>query len=61
MKKALVGLVAAGAVIGFLPLAERKGRKMSERCGQMAAQCKEMAAQFGARGEAAGIEEAALR
>jgi hypothetical protein len=61
MKKALVALVAVGAVIGFLPLARRAGHKMSEHCGQMAAQCKEMAGQFGARGEAVGNKEVALR
>jgi hypothetical protein len=61
MKKALVGLVAVGALIGFLPLARRTGHKMSEHCGQMAAECKEMAAQFGARDEAVGNKEVALR
>jgi hypothetical protein len=61
MKKALVGLVAVGALIGFLPLAGRTGHKMSAHCGQMAAQCKEMAAQFGARDEAVGNKELALR
>ena len=60
MKKALVGLVAVSALVGFLPLARRIGRKMSGHCGQMAAQCKQMAVQFGARGEAVG-KEAALR
>ena len=61
MKKAVVGLVAAGALIGFLPLARRAVHKMSEHCGQMAAQCKEMAAQFGARGEAVANKEVAFR
>ena len=61
MKKGLVTLVAVGGLIGFLLLARRTGRKMSEHCGQMAAQCKEMTAQFGARGEAAGTKDAALR
>lgn len=48
MKKALVGLVAVGAVVGLRPVARRMGHK----CGQMAAQCKQMAAQCGGRGEA---------
>jgi len=61
MKKALVALVAVGVLIGVLPLARRMGHKMSEHCGQMAAQCKEMAAQFGVRGEAVGNKEVALR
>jgi hypothetical protein len=61
MKKALVALVAVGVLIGVLPLARRKGRRMSEHCGQMAAQCKEMAAQFGALAEAVGNKEVALR
>ena len=61
MKKEVVGLVAVGALIGFLLLARRMGHKMSEHCGQMAAQCKEMAVQFGARGEAVGNKEVALQ
>ena len=52
MKKALVGLVAVGAVVGLRPVARRIGHKMREHCGQMAAQCKQMAAQCGGRGEA---------
>jgi hypothetical protein len=54
MKKATVGLVAVGALVGFRPLVRRMGHKMREHCGQMAAQCKQMAGQFGGRGEAVG-------
>jgi hypothetical protein len=61
MKKSLLAFVAVGAVIGFVPLARRAGHKLSEHCGQMAAQCKEMAAQPGAPGEAVGTKEVALR
>ena len=54
MKKAILGFVAIGAVIGSRPVARRMGRKMREHCEQMAAQCKQMAGQFGTRGEAVG-------
>lgn len=54
MKKAILGLVAIGAVIGSRPVARRMGRKMREHCEQMAAQCKQMAGQFQTRGEAVG-------
>lgn len=54
MKKGIVGLVAVGAVIGLRPLARRLNHKMREHYGQMAAHCKQMAAQFGGRGEAVG-------
>jgi hypothetical protein len=54
MKKALVGLVVVGAVVGLRPVARRMGHKMREHCGQMAAQCKQMGVQFGGRGEAVG-------
>jgi hypothetical protein len=41
MKKALVvALAAVGAIVGV----RRAGQKMREHCGQMAAQCKQMAA-----------------
>jgi hypothetical protein len=48
MKKAIVGLVAVGAVIGLRPVARRIGHEMHEHCEQM------MAGQFGGRGEAVG-------
>ena len=54
MKKAIVGVAALGAIIGLRPLARRLEQKMREHCGQMAAQCRQMAVQVGARGEAAG-------
>jgi hypothetical protein len=54
MKRGLVGLVAVGAVVGLCAVARRMSRKMREHCGQMAAQCKQMAVQFGDRGEAVG-------
>ena len=54
MKKAIVGVVAIGAIIGSRPVARRMGRKMREHCEQMAAQCKQIAAQPGGRGEAVG-------
>jgi hypothetical protein len=58
MKKAIVGLVALGAVIALWPLARRTGHKMSEHCGRMAATCKQMmTAQPGSRDEAAGMRE----
>jgi hypothetical protein len=66
MKKAIVGLVAVGAVIALRPLLRRMGHKMREHCEQMAAQfgghaemahkmaecCKGMSAQSESRGEA---------
>ncbi len=54
MKKAMVGFVALGAMIGLRQVARRMGHKMREHCGQMAAQCKQMAAQVEGRGEAVG-------
>jgi hypothetical protein len=53
MKKALVGLAAVGAIVG-VRRAKRMSQKMREHCGQMAAQCKQMTAQVGTRGEAVG-------
>ena len=54
MKKAILGFVALGAIIGLRPVARRMGRKMREHCEQMAAQCKQMTGQFGTRGEVVG-------
>lgn len=53
MKKALVGLAAVGAIVG-VRRATRMSQKMREHCGQMAAQCRQMATQVGGRGEAVG-------
>jgi hypothetical protein len=53
MKKAIVGLAALGAIVG-IRRASRIGQKMREHCGQMAAQCKQMAGQFGAHGDTVG-------
>jgi hypothetical protein len=49
MKKAIVGLVAVGAVIGLRRVIPRVGQKMREHCEQMMAQ-------FQGRGEATGHE-----
>ena len=54
MKKAVIGFVALGAVVGFRLVARRMGGKMREHCGQLATQCKQMSAQVGGRGEAVG-------
>ena len=58
MKKLILGLVAAGALIALRPLVKRRMvQKMREHCKQMAAHCKEMmGAQGGGRGEATGRE-----
>ncbi len=53
MKKAIVGLAAVGAIIG-IRRASPIGHKMRQQCGQMAAQCKQMATQLGGHGEAVG-------
>jgi hypothetical protein len=42
MKKALIGLVAIGAIVALRPVIARAGRKISEHCAQMASKCKEM-------------------
>lgn len=42
MKKALIGLVAIGAIVALRPVTARAGRKMSEHCAHMASKCKEM-------------------
>ena len=58
MKKAIVGLVALGAVIALWPAARSMGHKMGEHCGRMAATCKQMmTAQPGSRDEAVGMRE----
>jgi hypothetical protein len=53
MKKAILGLAAVGAIVG-VRRAKRMSQKMREHCGQMAAQCKQMATEFGTRGEPVG-------
>jgi hypothetical protein len=53
MKKAILGLAAVGAIVG-VRRATRMVQKMREHCGQMAAQCKQMATGFGTRGEPIG-------
>jgi hypothetical protein len=40
MKKAIVGLVAVGAILGLRPLTRRLGHMMREHCEQMVAQCR---------------------
>lgn len=54
MRKAIIGLLALGVIVGLRPVAKRMGHEMREHCGQMAEQCKQMAAQFGGCGEAVG-------
>ena len=55
MKKGLIGVVAVGgSLIAFRVAARRMGRTMREHCGEMAAHCKQMASQFGGRGESVG-------
>jgi len=54
MKKAIVGFVAVGAIVGLRPVARRMSQKMREHCAQMAAQCKQMTEQFGGGSEAVG-------
>jgi hypothetical protein len=54
MKKAIIGVMALGAIIGSRPLARRMRHKMQEHCEQMAAHCKQMAGQFGGHGEPVG-------
>jgi hypothetical protein len=46
MKRALIGLAAVGAIVG-VRRAKRMGQKMREHC-------KQMAAQYGTRGERVG-------
>ena len=53
MKKAVVGLAAIGAIVA-VRRATRMSQKMREHCGQMAAQCKQIATEVGGRGEAVG-------
>jgi hypothetical protein len=52
MKRAMVGLAAVGLIVA-MRRARRMAHMMREHCGQMAAQCKEMAG-LGGRGEAVG-------
>ena len=54
MKKTILAFVLIGAVLAARPAVRRMGRKMSEHCEQMAAQCKQMLAQTGGREETAG-------
>jgi hypothetical protein len=54
MKKAIVGLVAAGSLVGVLTVASRVRQKLRGHFAEMAAQCKQMAAQVGGGREAVG-------
>jgi hypothetical protein len=54
MKKAVVALVAVGAVLALRPAA-RHMKKMRDHSQQMAAHCKQMATQSADRGEAAKV------
>lgn len=62
MKKVIIGVVVAAALIGFLPVIRRKAHKARQHCEQMAAKCKQMIAQSetGAE-EAAGARERSER
>lgn len=58
MKRALVGIVAIGAVVAVRPLSKRIGRKMSQHCAHMASKCKQMVStQGGSCGKAAETHE----
>ena len=57
MRKAILGLVAIGAVIGLLPILKRKAHKMRAHCEQMAAKCEQMMAQSGAGDKPVGMRE----
>ena len=55
MKKAFLALLALGVIVGLLrPVARSVRDKLLEHIGRMAAHCKQMAAQMGRRGPAAG-------
>jgi hypothetical protein len=62
MKKVIIGVVAAGATLGFLPVIRRKAHKARQHCEQMAVKCKQMIApsETGAE-EAAGTRERSKR
>lgn len=45
MKKAILGVAAAGALVSLVPPAIRMSRKMREHSAEMAACCKRMAGQ----------------
>ena len=57
MRKAILGLVAIGAVIGLLPMLRRRAHEMRAHCEQMAAKCKQMMAQPGAADKPVGMRE----
>jgi hypothetical protein len=40
MKKAIIGVVAVGAILGLRPSAKRMSHRMRQHCGEMAAHCK---------------------
>jgi hypothetical protein len=52
-RKAVIAVVAVGAVVVLRPLAGRVGHRMVEHCGLTAEQCKQMA-EVRSRGEAIG-------
>ena len=54
MKKVILGFVALGAFAGLLATARRMSGAMREHMEQMAAHCKQMAAQSERRGEPVG-------
>lgn len=57
MKKLIVGVAAAGAVVALRPVVKRRMLEtMREHCGQMAEHCKQMMRQPASRSEATGRE-----
>jgi predicted lysophospholipase L1 biosynthesis ABC-type transport system permease subunit len=44
MKKAIIGMLAIGAILALLPVARRTGQKMREHCEQMMGQFGDRAA-----------------
>ena len=54
MKKAIIGLVAAGSLVGVLTVARRVSQEMRTHFAEMAAHCKQVAAEIGGGREVAG-------
>lgn len=57
MKKLIVGVAAAGAVVALRPVVKRRVlQKMREHCGQMAEHCKQMMGESASHRETTGHE-----
>jgi hypothetical protein len=54
MRKAIVGLVAAGSLVGVFTVARRVRQKLRGHFAEMAAHCKQMAAEVGGGRQAVG-------